>query len=361
MRLIHAVSTIIATASLVAAIPAVAAEDDWPPAPPASSTYDWMQTTSGEWLKGELISMYDDTVEFDSDEFGLLTVDWSDVRQIHSAGVMQLAFENGVIVVGRLVIDPATIRVSGDDEQTFDRKGVLSITSGAPKEINYWTINAGIGANLRRGNTEQVETTGKVRLVRRTPKNRINIDALATFNRTDGETAADSQRAAAGWNRFFSRRFYWSPIYGEWYRDPFANIGQRWTLGMGAGYELIDTPKISWTVTAGLGYQATRFDSVTEGEPETADTPALIGGTIYDHELTGWLDYRFDYSFQIVNTASGSYMHHLETGLSFDLTSLLDFDVTVIWDRIEDPQPSADGVVPEQDDVRLVVFVGFDF
>ena len=43
-----------------------------------------------------------------------------------------------------------------------------------------------------------------------------------------------------------------------------------------------------------------------------------------------------------------------------ELTRLLDFDITFIWDRIEDPQPDADGIVPKQDDYRLVFFLGFD-
>jgi len=47
--------------------------------------------------------------------------------------------------------------------------------------------------------------------------------------------------------------------------------------------------------------------------------------------------------------------------LELELTSLLDFDITVIWDRTRDPRPDSDGVIPEQDDFRLVFFVGFDF
>ena len=34
---------------------------------PPEDGYDWIQLTSGEWLKGELIGVFDDEVEFDSD------------------------------------------------------------------------------------------------------------------------------------------------------------------------------------------------------------------------------------------------------------------------------------------------------
>ncbi len=346
---------------IAAALPAFSEEEYFLPKPPMPEKFDWMQMTSQEWLKGELISMYDDSLEFDSDEFDMQTVDWGDVKEIRSVGVMQVAFEDGTIAVGRLFIDQENVRVMGDEDQTFPRSGLLSITAGAPKEINYWSLKASVGANIRKGNTEQVETTGKLTAIRRTPKNRIDIDWLSTFNRTDGETAADNQRANVGWNRYLSKRFYLTPVYGEWYRDPFVNIENRWTIGVGAGYEIIETSKITWDVKGGLAYQSTSFVSVEDGEDDSADTPALHLGTSYDHELTRWMDFLFAYDFMIVNEESGTYTHHLETGLEFELTSLLDFDITLIWDRIENPQPNQNGVLPEQDDFRLVFFLGFDF
>ncbi len=321
----------------VTAMPATAEEEYFQPKPPMPEKFDWIQTTSKEWLKGELISMYNDSLEFDSDEFDMQTIDWGDVKEVRSVGVMQVAFEDGIIAIGQIFIDAETVRVMGDEDQTFPRAGLLSITAGAPKEINYWSLKASFGANIREGNTEQIETTGKSNAVRRTPKNRINLDFLSTFNRTEGETAADNQRANVGWDRFLSKRFYITPAYGEWYRDPFVNIDSRWTIGAGAGYEIIDTSKITWDVNAGLAYQTTSFVSVEEGEDDSASTPALRLGTSYDHELTKWMDFLFDYDFMIVNEQSGTYTHHLETGLEFDLTRLLDFDITFIWDRIQNP------------------------
>jgi len=335
-------------------------EEGWQPQPPMPDAFDWVQMTSLEWLKGEFISVYDDSLEFDSKEFDLQTLDFGDVKEIRSAGTMQVAFEDGTIVVGKILIDQTTVRIMGDEDQEFPRAELLSITAGAPKEINYWSMKASIGANFREGNTEQVETNGQINLIRRTPKNRITLDYLAIFNKTDGDTAADNQRVSAGWDRYLTRRFYLSPLYGEWFRDPFVNIASRFTIGTGAGYEIIDSKKISWDVNAGIGYQTTSFDSVEEGEPDSADTPALLLGTVYDYDIAKWVEFLFSYQFQIVNEESGTYTHHLETGFEFELTSILDFDISLIWDRIQDPRQDAFGIVPEQDDYRLVFFIGLD-
>jgi len=351
-------------AAFVLAASPVLAEDgekSWQPPPPMPEKFDWIQTTSLEWLKGKIVAMYDDSLDFDSKEFDLQTLDWSDIKEVRSVGTMQVAFEDGTIAIGQVFIDQETVRVLGDEEKHFPRSEVLSITAGAPKEKNYWEIKVSLGADIRSGNTEQTEMTGKADIVRRTPRDRVNIDWLSTFNRTSGSTTADNQRLTAGWNHYISKRFYWTPVQGEWYRDPFVNIDQRWTLGMGLGYEVVDTSKIDWNVTGGLSYQTTSFVSVEEGEDDTADTPAITVGTVYDHKLTKGVDFVFDYTFFIVNEESGTYTHHLLTGLEFELTTILDFDITLIWDRIQNPRPDSFGVVPEQDDFRLTFFLGFDF
>jgi hypothetical protein len=44
----------------------------WTPAGALPEGFDWIQLTSGEWLKGELKVLYNDSLEFDSDELDLL-------------------------------------------------------------------------------------------------------------------------------------------------------------------------------------------------------------------------------------------------------------------------------------------------
>ena len=113
-------------------------------------------------------------------------------------------------------------------------------------------MKASLGLNLRQGNSEQAEATTRVILIRRTAKNRVNLEYLASFSQIEGITTADSQRLTSGWNRYVSKRVFWTPFFGEWFRDPFQNIGARWSVGAGFGYELIDTSRIDWKAEAGL-------------------------------------------------------------------------------------------------------------
>jgi len=346
------------TASHVCAEEAI---EDWQPPPPMPDDFDWVQLTSGEWLKGEIIAMYEERLEFDSDKLKVLNLKWKDVKELRSAGVMEIGLAGGEVATGQILVDEETIRLVGEEDRQLARSEILSITEGTPREIDNWAVKATLGVNLRRGNSEQAEATTRAVFIRRDARNRINLEYLASFNQIEGVTTADNQRATAGWNRYVARRVFWTPLFGDWFHDPFQNIDSRWSAGVGFGYELVDTSKIDWKVEAGLSYQETRFDSVAEGEETSASTPGFVASTTYEHELTGWMDFSFEWRFNIVNEESGTYTHHLLTGLELELTRLLDLDVTLIWDRIQDPQEDADGVLPEQDDYRLVMSIGFDF
>jgi putative salt-induced outer membrane protein YdiY len=288
-------------------------------------------------------------------------LDVDDIQHIRSAQLIQVAFIDGYIHSGKLFVDGDSVMIMGEEDYESTRGQVLSLTAGAPRERNFWRGKIGAGLNVRTGNTEQTEFNANLNFIRRTPINRINIDYLGNFSENDGSTIADNQRANVGWNRFLTRRFYLTPAYGEYFRDPFQNIRQRYTVGVGAGYQMVDTSRIDWSLDAGLGYQRTNFDSVQEGDEQSANTPALSLGTNYDNEITKWMDYFFQYSIQIVNKESGTFNHHLKTGFEFEFFKDFDFDVSLVWDRIQDPQQNADGSFPQQDDFRTIFGLGYNF
>ena len=83
--------------------------------------------------------------------------------------------------------------------------------------------------------------------------------------------------------------------------------------------------------------------------------------THFNTDLTNTVDFDFLYNFQIVNEAYGTYNYPMVAAFETELTSWLDFYVSFIWDRIQNPQPNADGTMPEQDDFYLIFGLGIEF
>ena len=339
-------------------------QEAWQPAAPDGlpSDFDWIRLPSDEWLKGEIISMYDGELEFDSDELDELSFDYDDIKEIHTSRVVQVGFAERQPLTGRLVIDGNTARVIGEaGEVEFDRADILTIIVGSPKEINYWSGYANAGGNIRSGNTDQIDYTARFGLMRRSVKDRIEFDYIGNITRINSEDTSNNHRANLGWDHFISQRMFINVIGIEWYRDPFQNLANRWTVTAGLGYQIVDTSRTSWSVSAGPAWQLTEWDSVLAGDDDTVDSLAFRIGSDFDHELTDSIDLYAKYNAFFTDKESGSYTHHLDTGIEIELIGDLDFNVSWVWDHVQDPRPLEDGSVPKKDDTRLIFGLGWSF
>lgn len=364
---VFGIAILLSTLNAMAQTPPQTTPQTPPPTPqvfqpptPAPDKFDWIQLKSGEWLKGELIALYDDSLEFDSDELDDLTFDFEDVRQVRTGRIVQVRLKDRELA-GRLVIDGNSLQVLADTTQQATRADLVSITPGERSEFSYWSGNATLGFNLREGNSQQIEANTVASARRRTVNSRLVLDYFGNYNITDDITVTDNQRAKGGIDWFVTQRFFVRPIYLEYLRDPFQNFESRWTIGAALGYQLVDTSRISWEVNAGPAYQLTKFVSVGEGESDEEKTIGFWSGTTYTNELTEDIDYNLDYRFLIVKPEAGRYTHHFLTGFSIDSLGPLDFDFSFVWDRVQQPRADSAGVVPKKDDYRLILGLGFDF
>ncbi len=336
----------------------------WESALPPTDKFDWVQTTSGEWLKGELKQLYSGSLEFDSDEFDLQTLDWDDVAQVRAHGTKRISIdtpEGPITVIGEIVITRDKVIVDTvEGTKEFDRSQLISVTPGATSEWDNWSAKIDLGLNFTRGNSDQTEYSMKLNVKRLTPDNRFVVDYLGNITASNDVKSVNNHRLSGFFDIFAAKEYFWRPVLFEYFRDPFQNIDYRTTIGAGGGYHIIDTPKTTWNVSGALGYRATRFVSVQPGDSQKVTTPALIGSTFYDTALTKTIDFNTRYNFSIVNQESGTYTHHAIATVEIELTSILDFDISFVWDRTQDPQTRADGTVPKQDDFQLLFTLGVD-
>lgn len=334
----------------------------WKPPPPPPDQFDWIQLTSGEWLKGELKRVYMKRLEFDSDKLDLQEFDLEDVKQVRCPRNFSIRLVGPITVDGLLQVTENKVIVTvGDEQREFKRDQLVAIAPGGKKEIDYWSSKISIGSNFSKGNTDQIQYNATAHIKRRTSKSRFIVDYLGNITETDSIETINNHRIQSQFDIFKTKKYFFRPVFGEYYRDPHKNIEHRFSLGGGMGYHIIYTSKTDWLVAGGPGYQTTRFVSVEPGQDSSEWTPGLMAGTYFDTELTKRIDFTFKYTFHILNKASGTYTHHSVTTFETDLTEWLDFDISFVWDRVQKPTSDSDGKIPKKDDFYLIFALGIDF
>lgn len=343
-------------------------EDEWKtPAPVYKQEFDWLKLTSGEWLKGDIISMYDEVLEFDSDKLDAQSIDWEDVSELRSKEKQSIRLVSNRIKEGYVVVTDGKLSiVNGNESESFAVTDIISIASSSENEWDLWTGYANVGLNVSRGNTEQFDYTVTAGVQRRSSSSRFKTDFIANYSKTNvddvnnvgttiEQVTADSQRLTSQFDWFFSQKIFFRVADAEYYSDEITNISSRISYGVGLGYQLIDSSKMNWEVTAGPSYQTTKFVALASGDLRE-NSAVLALGTSFDYEITSDIDYDLSYQVQFVNEKSGDILHTFQTGLEVDLAGDFDLDVTFYLDRTKEPTGDI-----EENDYRLVVSLGYDF
>ena len=324
----------------------------WQPPSFDVQQWDWIQLDTGEWVKGRIKVLHEESVEIDSDHFDLISIDWEDVAYIRTGRVMSVLLDGGEVILGRLTTERGKLLVGGEPVE-FPQ--VVGIASASPREFDLWTADISVGLNFRSGNVEQKDLNTKVSLKRRTVKNNTKMSYTGNYSESESEQLANNHTASLSHDYRISHKWFFRPIQAEYYRDPFQNREAEWTVGFGAGYQIFDTPKLDWTVSAGPGYQRTEYVDVVEGEDRTVSTAAFLMGTFYDQDITDDIELEVDYQVTLTEAKAGRAKHDFYVALDVDLTSRLDLRLAGTWKRIESPQPDSDGITPEKDDFTVTL------
>jgi len=337
-------------------------QDRWEDLSPTPVKFDWIQTKSKEWFKGEIKALYDDELEFDSDEIGLHTFNFKDVIRIKSYNIISVNIENLATFPGILRLDGDKLTIiQGENRYEFNRKDVVSFAPDGLYERNFWSAKITASLDLSRGNNNQLDYSAKMTLLRRDATSRLLFDYLGRVTSEDKEETANNHRLNQRYDRYITRHFFWTPIFSELYTDPYKNINKQITLGLGLGYTLIDNKKVTWSVSGGPAFLYTRYETVTVGQDIEIFSSALDLTTQYEQELNEIVDLTFNYKLSFANKLSGSYKHHMLLTFENALTSWLDLDITGVWDYILSPQEASDATTPDSNDFQILIGLGVEF
>lgn len=197
---------------------------------------DELRLKSGDRVSGTVLSLNEGTLRFETPH-GHLTVDWAEVT--------------GLTVDEAIVIQTATGEITTVNGGTIDISTVAAISRPEPPII--WSGGANLGFLASSGNTDVNSLRADAELVARARANRYTVSALVNRAEDSGRETARNWTASGRYDRFLTKRLYvnGSAIFTN---DAFRDLDLRTALGVGLGYQLLDTPRARLSAEAGLGW-----------------------------------------------------------------------------------------------------------
>lgn len=344
------------------AVPTLAQQEDWQITIPASDPLDWIQLKGGEWLHGKIKGLRDEDFQFDSDEFDEVTLEWGKVISLRSPRLLTFGFEENGIVAGSVVMEGDILKIqTATGIRELPRSDLLGIIEGKPSEWNYWSLKFSLGLIVRTGNTEQEDLNTLLRIRRQTPRTRLNLEYKANYSRVNEVETVNNQHTTGTFDYVITKGFFVTPIAGELYSDQFQNIDLRSTIAAGVGYFVFRGSRLEWSLNLTGGYQSTEYASVAEDEPTSMQSVVIIPSTNLETDITKNLELTFHFNSHITLPDTDGTLYHTLLLFEYELTSLLDLDLSFTWDRVQEPQRDAEGNLPARDDLRTSIGLGIEF
>ncbi|MEN8148862.1 MAG: hypothetical protein ABFS86_03510, partial [Planctomycetota bacterium] len=147
-----------------------AARRNWRPSMAGLGDWVWLRLDTDEWLKGEIIVLRNETLEFDSDNLGKLTIDWDDVVEVYSKRNTVILLDTDEHMSGAVSISSNVVTVTDDtgERHVFPRNELKSIVPEATREVDHWAGKISAGVGFRAGNSDQKDGSLDIDIARRT-------------------------------------------------------------------------------------------------------------------------------------------------------------------------------------------------
>lgn len=215
---------------------------------------DEVRLRNGDRLTGRIVTMQEETLTLDTDHSGAVRVQWREIGEI-------IADKALTIQLGETLdtLDWSDLLYTRYKTITADRLGVGGPIDLAqvkainpPPPIRYQgTLN--IGGNRTQGNTETQAVNASTRWSIRSDRHRLLAEAKFNYGEVGSRVTVRNSLASLKYDLFLSPKIF-TNAEALFEKDTFQNLSLRSTLGVGLGYQFVDTQRSTVAGVAGLAY-----------------------------------------------------------------------------------------------------------
>ena len=242
---------------------------------------DEVHLMNGDRLTGTIVKMEEGVLTLQTDDANELKIEWGKVQYLSSNSPLK------ILVPGEYR-DPIRTFFYGsqalDGVKELGPEGPIPLTdiSAINLEPVRLTGTVTIGGNSTSGNSSTKAFNGATRLTLSANHQRLLIEGKYNYGQAGDQVTARNSLASLKHNYFVSKKVF-IESFGMLEKDTLQNLQLRSTIGSGLGYQFIDTPRTTLSLSIGLAHVNEHFTNSPSNQ-----TPSGRWSLRWEHSL--WPD-----------------------------------------------------------------------
>jgi putative salt-induced outer membrane protein YdiY len=237
---------------------------------------DEIHLKNGDRISGKIQHLVDGKLTIKAEVAGTVTVDLSDIQTLSSDEPIEVNLKDQTGFTQKVLsAESGRFAIEGTESMRAQEFAIADIVSINPpaKPIPKWTGDISVGVTSTHGNTKTETISANANFSKRTEKDRTTVSTdYAKGEQEDPDTGEDETiedwwRAKGKYDYFFSKKMY-GYIDGRYEKDAVAELDRRTIIGMGGGYQWIESENMNFSSEFGLASLYEKYDNQTDSNSE---------------------------------------------------------------------------------------------
>ncbi|UCC99324.1 MAG: DUF481 domain-containing protein, partial [Phycisphaerales bacterium] len=249
--------------------------------------------------------------------------------------------------------------VEGTEDLKPQQFVVADIVSINPpvKPIPKWTGDISAGITSTHGNTKTEMISANASFAKRTEQDRTTATAdYAKGEQEDPDTGQtvtieDWWRVKGKYDYFFSKKSY-AYLDGRYEKDAIAELDRRVIVGLGGGYQWIESDEMNFSTELGLASLYEKFDNQTDSNSEIS----FQVGYNFDKKLRENIKFTHDLTYYPAIDKFSDYFLTSTAGIRADFTERIFMTFKTIFNYDATP-----AIGSHKTDVKYFLGIGYRF
>ena len=296
----------------------------------------WLK--NGDRLTGKVVSLDGGTLTFKTSYAGDLSIKWEEVANLKTDEPGKVVLSDETAAQGPVSPgEGGKVTVKAEQLAQPITVDLAAVTTINPKPPLRTTVRVNFGGTKTSGNTDTLNAYGEGEFIARMKRNRFSLGGNYQRAEDKGVKTADNAIGYMKYEYFISDKWYaYANATGE--KNEFKDLNLRSTLGLGAGYQFLQSELTNLSLDAGLSYVNEDYDIAEDNR-----YAAARWGIKFDHYfLNKSVQFFFNNTgLQSVEDSSDLTIY-TQTGFRIPFYKNLNITAQMNWDYDKSPAPGTD-------------------